>query len=69
MTLIEEDLRKLSEHEEQVLRYLFGIGTLAHSHDALGRRLGISPRALRQIERQALRHLRCAAVSEDSAGP
>jgi DNA-directed RNA polymerase sigma subunit (sigma70/sigma32) len=29
----------------------------------LGRRLGISPRALRQIERQALRHLRCAAVS------
>ena len=67
--MIEEGLRKLSEHEEQVLRLLFGIGALAHSHDALGRRLGISARALRQIERQALRHLRCAAVSEDSADP
>jgi hypothetical protein len=65
--LIEENLRKLSVDEEQVLRLLFGIGEVAHSRDELGRRLGISPKWLRQIERKALRHLRRVALSEDSA--
>lgn len=69
MTLIDANLRKLSAHEEQVLRCLFGIGELAHSHAALGQRLGISPRSLRQIERQALRHLRRAALSENAVDP
>jgi RNA polymerase primary sigma factor len=65
--LVEEDLRKLRRQEEQVLRLLFGIGEVAHSRDELGRRLGISPEWLRQIEREALRQLRRAALSEDAA--
>ncbi len=66
-TLVEADLRKLRKQEEQVLRLLFGIGEVAHSRDELGRRLGMSPKWLRQIEREALRHLRYTALSEDPA--
>ncbi|HVO26413.1 MAG TPA: sigma factor-like helix-turn-helix DNA-binding protein [Candidatus Margulisiibacteriota bacterium] len=67
MTLVAEYLSRLSGKEEQVVRLLFGIGEAAHSRDELVRRLGLSRASLRQIEHRALRHLRCAALSHDSA--
>ena len=67
MALVEQDLRKLPGQEEQVLRLLFGIGEPPHSRDELRRRLGMSRGWLRQIERRALRRLRCVALSDDPA--
>ncbi len=62
---VDEDLRKLSAREEQVLRLLFGVGEVPHSRDELGQRLGVSRDWLRSIERRALRNLRSAAVFDD----
>jgi len=64
MALVEENLRKLSGREEQVLRLLFGIGEAAHSRDELSRRLAISRDWLRQIELRALSNLRNLAAME-----
>jgi hypothetical protein len=63
VTMIDEDLRRLSRREEQVLRLLFGIGELRHSREELGRRLAISRNWLRQIELRALSNLRNMAVA------
>jgi DNA-directed RNA polymerase sigma subunit (sigma70/sigma32) len=62
MAVIEENLRRLSGREEQVLRLLFGIGEVAHSRDELSRRLAISRDWLRQIELRALSNLRSMAT-------
>ena len=58
LAMVEEDLTKLSEQEEQVLRLLFGIGEALHSREEVGRRLGVSAAGLRQVERRAFRNLR-----------
>jgi len=65
--MVEEDLTKLSAHEERVLRLLFGIGEAPHSREEVGRRLGMSRAWLRQIERRALRNLRQVAIGRDAA--
>jgi RNA polymerase sigma factor (sigma-70 family) len=62
LAMVEEDLTKLPEQEEQVLRLLFGIGEVLHSREEVGRRLGMSRGWLRQIERRALRNLRQVAL-------
>jgi len=67
LAMVEDDLTKLSEQEEQVLRLLFGIGEVLHSREEVGRRLGMSRSWLRQIERRALRNLRQGAVGRDGA--
>jgi hypothetical protein len=64
MALIEENLKRLSVREEQVLRSLFGIGEVVHSRDELSRRLAISRHWLRQIEMRALSNLRHMAATE-----
>ena len=64
---VDEDLRKLSAREEQVLRLLFGVGEVPHSRDELGRRLGMSRDWLRSLERRALRNLRSAALGDEAA--
>jgi len=53
LAMVEDDLTKLSEQEEQVLRLLFGIGEVLHSREEVGRRLGMSRSWLRQIVRRA----------------
>lgn len=65
--MVEDDLTKLSEQEEQVLRLLFGIGEVPHSREEVGRRLGMSTGWLRQVERRALRNLRRVAVDRNAA--
>jgi DNA-directed RNA polymerase sigma subunit (sigma70/sigma32) len=67
LTMVEEDLTKLSEQEEQVLRLLFGIGEALHSREEVGCRLGMSRGWLRQVERRALRNLRQVAIGRDAA--
>lgn len=62
LAMVEKDLTKLSEQEEQVVRLLFGIGEVAHSREEVGRRLGMSKGWLRQIERRAFRNLRQVAL-------
>ena len=62
LAMVDEDLRKLSGREEQVLRLLFGIGAALHSREEVGRRLGMSTGWLRQVERRAFRNLRQVAI-------
>ena len=67
LAMVEEDLTKLSEQEEQVIRLLFGIGEMLHSREEVGRRLGMSRGWLRQVERRAFRNLRQGAIGHDAA--
>lgn len=62
---VERALAKLDEREAYVLRLRYGIGTGEdHTLVDLGRKLSISPERVRQIEAEALEHLRRPGQAE-----
>lgn len=62
---LHEELGKLSEREEQVLRQRFGVGDgISHTLEEIGKELGVTRERIRQIETKALRKLRHPVHSE-----
>lgn len=58
-TQLDEILSTLSEREEQVLRYRFGLeDDTEHTLEQVGKRFGVTRERIRQIEAKALRKLR-----------
>jgi RNA polymerase, sigma 70 subunit, RpoD len=56
---LDEVLSTLSEREEQVLRYRFGLeDDTEHTLEQVGKRFGVTRERIRQIEAKALRKLR-----------
>ncbi len=64
MREVESFLRKLTPHEEQVIRMRFGIGTTPRHAEAVGRGLGISASMVARIQVRALHRLRMLALHE-----
>jgi len=58
-TQLEEILSTLSEREEQVLRYRFGLeDDTEYTLEQVGKKFGVTRERIRQIEAKALRKLR-----------
>jgi DNA-directed RNA polymerase sigma subunit (sigma70/sigma32) len=58
----------LSHQQELVLLLRFGQGSLPATHEQVADALGISPRAVEQIENEALRLLRQSAIGPLNKG-
>lgn len=62
-SLLLSNLEKLTPREQKVIKMRFGIDTIEHTYEEIGRELDISRERVRQIEASSLRKMRRPSIS------